>query len=57
MAANRVGNCLVHLDDDLAKYMKKHFPTEVSDKERHNQMERGLEDYGPGYKHQECSVM
>ncbi|CAH0037052.1 unnamed protein product [Clonostachys solani] len=48
---------IMNLDDDLAKYMKKHFPTEVSDKERHNQIERGLEDYGPGYKHQECSVM
>lgn len=46
-----------NLDNKLEKYMKKHFPEEVKEKQRANDIERGIEDYGPGYKHQECVIM
>lgn len=41
----------------MVKYMKKYFPKEVKEKQRANEIERGIEDYGPGYVHQECTVM
>ncbi|KAF5019014.1 hypothetical protein F66182_8988 [Fusarium sp. NRRL 66182] len=47
----------MNLDYELQKYMKKYFPKEVKEKERANEIERGIEDYGPGYVHQECSIM
>ncbi|KAL4729622.1 hypothetical protein ACLX1H_004043 [Fusarium chlamydosporum] len=47
----------MNLDYELQKYMKKYFAKEVKEKERANEIERGIEDYGPGYVHQECSIM
>lgn len=49
--------CADNLDHKLEKYMKKYFSKEVKEKQRANEIERGIEDYGPGYTHQECVVM
>ncbi|KAJ4164107.1 hypothetical protein LMH87_005793 [Akanthomyces muscarius] len=46
-----------NLDHRLERYLEKYFPKEVKEKQRANEMERGIEDYGPGYKHQDCLVM
>lgn len=46
-----------NLDIRLERYLEKYFPKEVKEKQRSNETERGIEDYGPGYKHQECIVM
>lgn len=46
-----------NLDTKLEKYMKKYFAKEVREKQRANEIERGIEDYGPGYTHQECTIM
>ncbi|POR36879.1 Putative RING finger protein C6B12.07c [Tolypocladium paradoxum] len=46
-----------NLDHKLEKYMKKYFSKEVKEKQRANEIERGIEDYGPGYSHQECVIM
>jgi len=46
-----------NLDLELEKYMRKYFPKEAREKQRSNDMERGLEDYGPNYKPVECLVM
>lgn len=46
-----------NLDHRLEKYLEKYFPKEVKEKQKANEMERGIEDYGPGYKHQECLMM
>ncbi|UNI17324.1 RING-type E3 ubiquitin transferase [Purpureocillium takamizusanense] len=46
-----------NLDHKLEKYMKKYFSKEVKEKQRANEIERGIEDYGPGYTHQECMIM
>jgi E3 ubiquitin-protein ligase BAH len=37
--------------------LKKYFPKEVKEKQRANEIERGIEDYGPGYVHRECAIM
>lgn len=37
--------------------MRKYFPKEAKEKQRANEIERGIEDYGPEYVHSECSVM
>ncbi|KAF5588136.1 RING finger [Fusarium subglutinans] len=47
----------MNLDYELQKYMKKYFAKEVKEKARANEIERGIEDYGPGYVHQECCIM
>ncbi|KAM0551937.1 hypothetical protein ACHAPJ_008045 [Fusarium lateritium] len=47
----------MNLDYELQKYMKKYFAKEVKEKERANEIERGIEDYGPGYVHQECCII
>jgi len=46
-----------NLDYELSKYLKKYFPKETKEKQRSNEIERGIEDYGPGYVHKECTVM
>ncbi|TDZ19743.1 Transcriptional regulator of form adherence 3 [Colletotrichum orbiculare MAFF 240422] len=46
-----------NLDIQLEKYMRKYFPKEAKEKQRANEIERGIEDYGPEYVHSECSVM
>ncbi|KAH7157235.1 SPX domain-containing protein [Dactylonectria macrodidyma] len=46
-----------NLDYELTKYLKKYFPKEAKEKQRSNEIERGIEDYGPGYVHKECIVM
>ncbi|EQK98865.1 RING-14 protein [Ophiocordyceps sinensis CO18] len=46
-----------NLDHKLKKYMKRYFSKEVKDKQRANEIERGIEDFGPGYTHQDCLVM
>ncbi|WQF85132.1 Putative Zinc finger, RING-type, SPX domain, Zinc finger, RING/FYVE/PHD-type [Colletotrichum destructivum] len=46
-----------NLDIQLERYMRKYFPKEAKEKQRANEIERGIEDYGPEYVHSECSVM
>ncbi|KAM0667841.1 hypothetical protein ACQRIU_003706 [Beauveria bassiana] len=46
-----------NLDLRLERYLEKYFPKEVKEKQRANEIERGIEDYGPGYQHQDCLVM
>ncbi|KAI5466529.1 SPX domain-containing protein [Mariannaea sp. PMI_226] len=46
-----------NLDYDMTKYLKKYFPKEVKEKQRANEIERGIEDYGPGYVHRDCTIM
>ncbi|KAF6813141.1 RING-14 protein [Colletotrichum plurivorum] len=46
-----------NLDIQLERYMRKYFPKESKEKQRANEIERGIEDYGPEYVHSECSVM
>lgn len=46
-----------NLDMDLEKYMRKHFRKEVKEKQRQNEIERGIEDYGQGYAPHDCCVM
>ncbi|PHH58590.1 hypothetical protein CDD81_5146 [Ophiocordyceps australis] len=46
-----------NLDEKLRRFLKKYFPEEVKEKQRANEIERGIEEYGPGYKHQDCVIM
>jgi E3 ubiquitin-protein ligase BAH len=46
-----------NLDNDLAKQMKTYFRKEVREKQDQNELERGIEDYGPSYKPPKCTVM
>ncbi|TKW59892.1 putative transcriptional regulator [Colletotrichum tanaceti] len=46
-----------NLDIQLERHMRKYFPKEAKEKQRANEIERGIEDYGPEYVHSECSVM
>ncbi|EHK43651.1 hypothetical protein TRIATDRAFT_35572 [Trichoderma atroviride IMI 206040] len=46
-----------NLDAELEKFMKKYFMKEVKEKQRANEIERGIEEFGPGYTRSECSVM
>ncbi|KAK1984278.1 SPX domain-containing protein [Colletotrichum cereale] len=46
-----------NLDIQLERYMRKYFPKEAKEKQRANEIERGIEDYGPEYVHSECSIM
>ncbi|PHH67598.1 hypothetical protein CDD82_1293 [Ophiocordyceps australis] len=46
-----------NLDEKLGRFLKKYFPEEVKEKQRANEIERGIEEYGPGYKHQDCVIM
>jgi E3 ubiquitin-protein ligase BAH len=46
-----------NLDNDLAKQMKTYFRKEVREKQYQNELERGIEDYGPSYKPPKCTVM
>lgn len=46
-----------NLDCELAKYLRKYFAKEAKAKQRADDIERGIEDYGPDYKHSECAIM
>jgi E3 ubiquitin-protein ligase BAH len=46
-----------NLDCKLENFLRKHFPREAKEKEMANEVERGIEIYGPGYRNQECCVM
>jgi E3 ubiquitin-protein ligase BAH len=46
-----------NLDRVLEKYMRTYFAKEVREKQRANEIERGIEDYGPGYTPHDCIVM
>ncbi|KAH6606296.1 hypothetical protein Trco_005449 [Trichoderma cornu-damae] len=46
-----------NLDVELEKFMKKYFIKEVKEKQRDNEIERGIEEFGPGYTRPECNVM
>ncbi|KAF4121580.1 SPX domain [Geosmithia morbida] len=46
-----------NIDTGVAAFMRKYFAKEVKEKERANDIERGIEDFGPGYTPKECIVM
>lgn len=46
-----------NIDHQLEKYMRKYFAREVKDKQRTNDIERGVEDFGANYKKSECNIM
>jgi E3 ubiquitin-protein ligase BAH len=46
-----------NLDHDLGRYMRKYFAKEVKEKARSDDVERGMEEYGPTYNHKECILM
>lgn len=46
-----------NLDEALGKYMRKYFAKEVKEKQRANEIERGIEDYGEAYTHRDCILM
>ena len=46
-----------NLDMELDRWMRKYFKREVDEKAKANDIERGVEEYGPGYKQQECNLM
>lgn len=46
-----------NIDSELEKFLRKNFPAEVKEKERADQIERGIEEFGPSYKPAECAVM
>lgn len=46
-----------NLDFELSKYMRKYFPKDAKEKQRANDIERGIEDFGPKYVHRECAIM
>ncbi len=48
---------LDNLDNKLEKYLKRYFPKEAKEKQRANEIERGIEIFGPSYKHTTCLLM
>ncbi|KAL7784123.1 SPX domain-containing protein [Trichoderma ceciliae] len=46
-----------NLDVELEKFMRKYFIKEVKEKQRANEIERGIEEFGPSYTRPECNVM
>ncbi|PKS07060.1 hypothetical protein jhhlp_005657 [Lomentospora prolificans] len=46
-----------NLDIQLEKFLRKYFPTETREKKKANELERGIETYGPGYRNDECRLM
>jgi len=46
-----------NLDNELGRYMRKYFAKEVKEKERSDDIERGMEEYGQTYNHKECIIM
>ena len=45
------------LDPDLEKFLKKYFRAEVKEKQKANEIERGIELFGVHYKHSTCHIM
>ena len=48
---------LANLDDELKRFMRRHFPKEVGEKSWSNERERGKEMYGEDYEPEKCTVM
>ena len=48
---------LDNLDADLEKFLKRYFRAEVKEKQLANEMERGVELFGEGYKPTSCILM
>lgn len=46
-----------NLDLELAKYLRKYFSKESKEKQKADDIERGIEDFGPDYRHNECMIM
>ncbi|KFA72381.1 hypothetical protein S40288_05614 [Stachybotrys chartarum IBT 40288] len=46
-----------NVDLELEKFLKKNFPVDVKEKQRANEIERAMEDYGPGHIGMGCSTM
>lgn len=46
-----------HLDVKLQSFMKRYFPKETKEKLKANDLERGIELYGPSYQNSDCCVM
>ncbi|KAL7951155.1 SPX domain-containing protein [Trichoderma barbatum] len=46
-----------NIDTELEDFLKKYFLPEVKEKQRANEIERGIEEFGPDYKRAECNIM
>jgi hypothetical protein len=46
-----------NLDHELAAFLKKWFPDEVKNKQRYNELQAGVDQYGEVYASQKCVVM
>lgn len=46
-----------NIDKDLEKYMRLYFRKETDEKQRANEIERGVEIFGEQYKYSSCVVM
>ncbi|PKK51321.1 hypothetical protein CI102_3081 [Trichoderma harzianum] len=46
-----------NIDAELEKFMRKYFLPEVKEKQRANDLERGVEEFGEGYTRSECAIM
>ncbi|KAL2203892.1 RING-14 protein [Sarocladium strictum] len=46
-----------NLDIELAKYLRKYFSKEAKEKQKADDLERGIEDYGPDYRNNDCTIM
>ncbi|KAL5597061.1 hypothetical protein BROUX41_006272 [Berkeleyomyces rouxiae] len=56
--ANSVGQaCTDNLDPKLEHFLKKNFRAEVNEKSVADEIETGIEQYGPGYRKISCIVM
>lgn len=46
-----------NLDVQLEKFLRRYFPKETREKQKANDLERGIEMYGPSYRNDECTIM
>lgn len=46
-----------NLDHELARYMDLYFKKETKEKQKANELERGIEMFGENYKPDSCIVM
>lgn len=41
----------------MEKLMRTYFPREAREKQKSNELERGIELFGPDYKPEKCAIM
>lgn len=51
------GLCIANIDRDLKRFMTQYFKKETDEKQRADEIERGIEIFGDQYRHSSCLVM